>query len=437
MTDINDMQEFLELYQREFPAGIEGERRIRETITPPFMDTTAEDVHRDAITSGEYNAWRAYMGWSLWDVIAARSTEGESGLIPRQEYETISFLQMWSLYPAMMAEITDAVGVDGLIDMGRTPRREIGTKLNIAHTWSPQNCCHLGRTIALELGLESPDQRRGELEQAVQFARRLAYGTWGGGPAFACGRGYKVALLESEIVERLLASEQRLDDPEQCNIFRKFNAATELLGFLLHYDCRFGLQDTGPYPVPGGGFMIVRDHWLHETAYPWSTPTAGMPYCVTEAMVFRPDEDFEISINDLGTTFSRPRDYLRHLSGVAVFARDTEDTPMSALRLLGTDEMQTISDRASKATIDLYRMLAAKDRDQKIRDGITVYATDHIRPHARAAGIWDKLKPRIDELTELTLAGWPLLADGQAADVLGPLFVKGGAYRPIQKVYAR
>ena len=46
--------------------------------------------------------------------------------------------------------------------------------------------------------------------------------------------------------------------------FRAFNATTELTGFLLHYDCRAGLCDTGPYPLPDGGFVIVRDHFLYE-----------------------------------------------------------------------------------------------------------------------------------------------------------------------------
>ena len=48
---------------------------------------------------------------------------------------------------------------------------------------------------------------------------------------------------------------------------------------------------------------------------------------------------------------------------------------------------------------------------------------------AERAGVWDQLKPRIDMLQELTLAGWPKLADGQAGAVLAPLFVKGLAYK--------
>ena len=183
--------------------------------------------------------------------------------------------------------------------------------------------------------------------------------------------------------------------------------------------------------------MLVRDHWLHEPAYPWTASTEGLPYCVIEAMVFRPDEPMDVKINDIGTTFTKPVDYLRHLSGVAVYAKDQEDTPMSELRRIDATEMQEITARSMSATTQLYRMLAEKDREQKIRDGINVYATDHIRPIARDAGVWEQLKPRIDELQELTLAGWPNLADGQAATVLAPLFVKGLAYRPLEEAPTR
>jgi hypothetical protein len=436
MSDTDDFQRFVERYQAEVPTGVVGEQEMRRRIALPFMDTTDDDV-RGEPTVEELNAWRTYMGWSLWDVIAARSTEGESGLIPRQEYETISFLQIWALYPRMMREITDEIGVDGVIDLGRTPRREVGSKLNITRSWSSQNCCHLGRATALVLGLESPEERRDDVAVPVQFARRIMHGTWGGGPAFACGNQYQVALLDQQIVERFLADEERLDDPDLRAAFRQFNATTELLGFLVHYDCRFGLQDTGPYRVPGGGFMLVRDHFLHEPAYPWTGPTEGLPYCVIEAMVFRPDQPMDVRINDIGTTFTQPADYLRHLSGVAVYARDREDTPMAELRRLDAAEMVAITKRSNAATLELYQMLAAKDRDQKIRDGINVYTTDHLRPMAKRAGLWDRFKPQIDELQELTLAGWPKLADGQAASVLAPLFVKGEAYAPLEESVTR
>jgi hypothetical protein len=155
---------------------------------------------------------------------------------------------------------------------------------------------------------------------------------------------------------------------------------------------------------------------------------------VIEAMVFRPDIPIDVNLNDIGTTFTDPADYLRHLSGVAVYAKDTEDTPLSGLRRLGAEEMESISKRCSTAMLELYQALVEKDTEQKIRDGINVYATDHIRPLARAAGVWDRFKPRIDELQPLTLAGWPKLVRGEAGAVLAPLFIKGEAYRPLEEL---
>ena len=44
-------------------------------------------------------------------------------------------------------------------------------------------------------------------------------------------------------------------DPEQRALFQKFSASTELMGFLLHFDNRSGLADSGPYPTGDGGFV--------------------------------------------------------------------------------------------------------------------------------------------------------------------------------------
>ena len=65
------------------------------------------------------------MAWNLWELIATRAMEGESGLIPRQEYETVSFVQQWALYPQAVRIITDASGVDGLVEMGAVGHHEV------------------------------------------------------------------------------------------------------------------------------------------------------------------------------------------------------------------------------------------------------------------------------------------------------------------------
>ena len=67
--------------------------------------------------------------------------------------------------------------------------------------------------------------------------------------------------LDNNFQDQLVAQVKPLDDPAALKAFRQFNARTELFGFMLHYDCRAGMADTGPYPLPDGTFAIVRDHF--------------------------------------------------------------------------------------------------------------------------------------------------------------------------------
>jgi hypothetical protein len=76
---------------------------MRDRVPVRFMDTTDADVRRDRLEPAEVNSWLDYAAWNLWDFILGRASEGESGLIPRQEYETISFLQQWNTYPGSSA----------------------------------------------------------------------------------------------------------------------------------------------------------------------------------------------------------------------------------------------------------------------------------------------------------------------------------------------
>jgi hypothetical protein len=247
------------------------------------------------------------------------------------------------------------------------------------------------------------------------------------------GRGYVSPALNSEWLTRFTDEEIRLDDPEQMSAFRAFNAATELSGFLLHYDCRAALNDTGPYPLPDGGLMIVRDHFLHETAHEWTGVYEGLPYCVTQAMFFRPAQFGEhcpltITINDIATTFAEPKNYLKYLSGVAVYARDTWDTPISGIRKLDFAEMHSIVKRCNASMLELYKTIANTPWDERVRNGVKVYAREMFLPFARSIGLWDEMfADNFDEFAPLTQACYPALTSGsgEAQQALGGVFLMG------------
>ena len=431
MGAAEDFAKYLDKYLAEVPDGPAGDLAMRERLPmASIIDTTDENVLRDNLSDEEIDSWTGYMAWLLWELLAKRATEGASGLIPRQEYETISFVHMWATFPKLIRELTKELGAEGVVKLGSTPRHEFSTQVNVTRHFGTPMCTLVGRGIAVNLGLDKAENRREDVETMVQFCRRLQHGAWGGGPGFVSGRGFKSPVLKPEIVNGLLADETRLDDPDLRTAFKKFNAATELFGFLMHYDCRAGLCDSGPYDVPGGGFMIVRDHQLREPAFPWGKLGDGLPWSVTQAMVYRPTEPIDVRINDISTTFTNPTDYHKHLSGAAVYARDTWDTPMSEVRRLDADELVAITERVKKATLDLYKDIAAKDRDQKIRDGILVYSTILMMPYARTVpGLWENmLENGFYDLHELAEAAWPTLTGGEAAATLAPVFILGQGF---------
>ena len=432
MDEAVDFMMFVEKFMAEVPGGIQGDQEMRRRDPHPFVDTTAADILPDELDDDQIDSWFNYMAWNLWELIASRSTEGESGLIPRQEYETLSFVLQWDIYPDAMRAITDTLGVEGLVDLGRVSHREVGTKVNHRSKYACALMAILGRGIGVKLDLVDPVSSRHDVQTAIQFGRRLWHGTWGDGPGLASGRGFQLPHLDRHVLDPLVAQARSLDDPDSRATFRRFNATTELFGFMLHYDNRLGMGDTGPYPLPGGGFALVRDHFLHESAYPWADVAEGMPYAVTEVMVFG-EGSVRVTINDIGTTFTEPNTYLDHLQGVAVFARDTLDTPMSGLRLVDDEEMKRLSAQAEKGVLALYRMYARKDRDEKIWDGITVYSHDFMRPMAHRAGIWDEVRKRgFDAPTELTQQAWPILTGGSAGEILAPVFIMGAGFPSVR-----
>ncbi len=421
-------------YRGEVADGIRGDRQRRVRLKSGILDGTPENIARD-LDADEISDFLAYSGWNLWDLIKARQTEGESGLIPRQEYETVSFVQQWATYARRFEELTEKVGIDGVIELGRLPRREIGTKANYVHSWGLGICPLIGKAITGELGVSSDIDLQRNANSIIQFRRRLQYGQWGEGPSFISGRKYLAPVLESHWLERFRDEETRLDDPDRLAAFRSFNATTELTGFLLHYDCRAGMSDTGPYPLdpanPDGGFVLVRDHFLYEQAYDWSEPLSDLPYCVTQAMFFRPDTPVEIRINDIATTFARPGNYLKYLSGAVVYARDRWDTPVSQVRRLDDVEMARIVKRCNESMLALYNSISELSWDDRIRNGTKVYCRDFVLPFARAAGVWDEwLADGYDDFAPETEQAYQLLVSGQAAPVLGAVFLMGQGLVP-------
>lgn len=426
------IQLLLEKFGGEIPHGAEGDLQMQKSLQTGVLQLDDDTMDR-TLTVPEVNDLVRYLTWNEWDALAARATEGESGLIPRQEYEALGILNCWFRHPEWLRVIDAAVGAEGVIDIGRGAQREIGTKVNLLHSWAATTAPFFGRGIAVEMGLVDEHQDATAAVEAATIARRLYKGHWGEGAMFSSMRNYQAPLLQNDWLDRFAADRIPLSDPDALAAFQKFSASAELLGFLHHFDNRLGLGDSGPYPLPDGGFLIVRDLFVNEPAFPWSELSGDLPYAITLAMAFKPDSGLTVKVTDLSTLFTEPANYLRHLSGVSIYARQTHDTPAAEVRALSVDDMAGMRRDVEAASSALYRHIAGMEHREKVLAGARVYTAGFMLPFARAAGVYDQLVAEhgLFDLHPTAAGAYDRIVSGVATEMIPRLFLTGSWGVPV------
>lgn len=379
------------------PDGILGDRIMKSRAQSRVLEQVSEaDVRVDDFTIPELNDLNNYLAWNIWDVLVMRATEGASGMIPRQEYEILAMMHEFYRWPELLRMTTDEVGVDGVIAIGASARQEVGTKVNCVHDWSIGAVGFgMGRCGLLALEVIEANDYIEESNTILKFMQRVQWGKRRDGWILNSQNRYRCQIHEPALLDKLASQVERCEpgSPSHDQLIR-FNAAAELLSFLDHFDCRLGLGDTGPYRLPNGNLLIIRDLFCNEDAYHWSDVCdhENVPHCYTvlleidaEAMALE-----EIRVNDISTTFTRPKNYIPHVVGGAVLVREKWDTPMGEVYPVPIAELGPRLTGIQNATFKLYSKLARMCRRQLITNGMYVYYVGMILPHLRKAGTYDK-----------------------------------------------
>ncbi|MCX9193135.1 hypothetical protein C3Y87_17285 [Carbonactinospora thermoautotrophica] len=383
------------------PDGILGDRMMRARMKTKVMEKVSrEDVLKDEFTIDELNDLNNYLAWNIWDVLVMRATEGVSGMIPRQEYEILAFMQQFFRYPEFMRLITDTVGREGVLEIGASARKEIGTKINCVHDWCLGAVAFgMGRCGLLALEVIRPDDYVEESNIILKFMQRVLWGKRQDGYILNSQDRYRCQILDPDLIDRLVQQVVDFEEgSEDHQRFTAFNAAAELLAFFDHYDCRLGLGDTGPYPLPDGRLLLVRDLFVNEEIYHWSDVCEGLPYCYTLAVVIDPERIGlkEIRVNDISTTFTVPKNYIPAITGGAVFVREKWNTPMGEVYPLKLDELGPHMEKIRSATVKMYDKTSRMSRRVLCTNGIYSYYIDMILPHLRAAGLYEEVCRKYD-----------------------------------------
>lgn len=379
------------------PDGILGDSILRQRAKSKVLEkVTKEDVIRDQFTLDELNDLNNYLAWNIWDVLVMRATEGVSGMIPRQEYEILAFMQEFLRWPEILEMTTNEIGAQGVIDIGASARREIGTKINCVHDWCIGAVGFgMGRCGLLALEAIQPQDYVRESNVILKFMQRILWGKRQDGFILNSQDRYRCRIHEKDVIDKLAGQiEYFSPGSEKHDSFVRFNAAAELLSFLDHYDCRLGLGDTGPYELPDGKIMIIRDLFTNEEVYDWSDVCdhEKVPHCYTLCIVIDPEAMGldEIRVNDISTTFTRPKNYIEHIVGGSVFVREKWDTPMGEVYPVKIADLDKRLEGIQQATFKLYTKFSRMSRRTLIQNGMYVYYIDMILPHLRLAGTYEK-----------------------------------------------
>ena len=198
--------------------------------------------------------------------------------------------------------------------------------------------------------------------------------------------GMQAAPYGADVLDPLMATVRPVGEVGGVDEVRRFSATLMSYLFLLYFDTRVGTGDTGPYRLPDGRVLLVRDFYRLSTSdFWWSGVASEVPYRnLTAALVF--DGDVEIKVDDWGTTRAQPADYLERLVGFGLCTSDAPGGRVGPLRPVPLEELAGIVGAVRSAQSRHYRQVAAMEREEKIRCGAYVYFT-FLRPFAEVAGV--------------------------------------------------
>jgi hypothetical protein len=335
----------------------------------------------------------------------------ESALIPVTAYIVIACVEAYRRYPDMIEAIEQSASPE---DLGRDGHR-FTTEIDPVRFWAIPNFFLIGRKVLSAGGLvdRADDERR--LGIVFDFWERAARAyRFDDGTHQAADAGGVATPYRAQASEIAAACRPMEDDVERRRVSR-LNALLTSYLFLLWFDTRSGYQDTGPYDLGDGRVLLLRRYnRLGVSHFPWSAEvSAEMPYDeVLGAFVLRAAK---LRTTDFGTSVTEPADYWPHVEAYAFF--DVSDDRLSPLP---ADELDPLGAAAKAAQKQLYRNIAAMERNAKIDAGAYVYFT-FLRPFAEAAGVdldWTVPRDSLDLYPFLSLLDGSLEQPGAEAETV-------------------
>lgn len=347
---------------------------------------------------------------NYWDLLTTENSRKRtaltSGLIPVREYTSYVGFEAWLRWPDIYRRLDEAVGAAELGAQMRGP----GTSTTNAHPFALAVIPFGGWRGMHEMSkhglLEQVDDVRDRVAYVLDFWRRFVEPWRADGFRSCWDAADSLRTCDAPVVAALADAAVPVEGEDANLRARRFVAGLQQYLFLLYLDTRLGTGDSGPYPLPNGRTMIVREFSaLSESWIPWSDLAADVPYDnLLVGLIFRPG--VHNRVNDLSTTFSIPADNLEFLEAMSVFTTDES----GSLVHVPDDQLDGILAKVKVAQADAYRHIAKWSFADKVKNGAFVYFRGLMWPFTSLAGIDEEIDWSLP--SEQLSSIWPIFAGG-------------------------
>jgi hypothetical protein len=344
----------------------------------------------------DLNAWIRKNSDAFHWQCTARTVQ-ESKLFPVNPYIAMSYLNAWYRYPALFRKIEERMSAEELGDRAR----EVSSASGIIQNGIISQFYLGGRQILIDMGMLKPTDAIDDVTYVLDFSKRL-------NQSYHRNHAH---ILPSDANQRAQVLPERTVQVFQADSFGvkpgdrlhtaagRFLAQLSQYAFLSHCECRLGISNNGPYKIGPFGDgpaseMLVRDFVdLAEGDYPWldgvAAPIAYNNYTMPVVL-----KDTHFNIVDDWASFEATPSYAHdNVTSVGLY---TSDYLSDGFVPVAMDNPATLADFLehereviSKATSDLWTVMAGWNRDQLIDSGLLVYYGVG-KDLAHIAGVYDQ-----------------------------------------------
>ncbi|MGI9604082.1 MAG: hypothetical protein ACR2QE_19530 [Acidimicrobiales bacterium] len=341
-----------------------------------------------------------------------------SGLIPVREYIAAAGIESWLRWPAIFEQLDHAVDAAELGAAVRGPGHSVTNAHPFAMAVIPLGGWKTLDALAQHGLARSVDDAEQRIRTVLDFWVRFVEPWRNDGFRSCWDAANTLRTCDPHHITTLYEAAEPVLSADDNRRARRFVAGLQQFLFLLYLDTRLGTGDSGPYPLPNGRHMIVREFSaLSRSWIPWSDVAEAVGHQnIVVGLVFRPGVHNQVT--DLSSTFSIPADNLEYLEAFSVF----ESHPDGTLTHIPDDQLDHISAAVRTAQADAYRRFNTWSTAEKVHNGAHVYFRGLLWPLTEAAGIDDQIDWSLP--SEAAQPLWPIFEGGlpESGEVTFPMF---------------